>query len=91
LAFSNFKIGAGATPAVHNTVALSIRLPATMTPWWSTFSTSASVRILTPSRPSRLAAFRDSDSAKLGRMRLAPSSKMIEPSAQDRNVTRRAK
>src|SRR4029450_5240590 len=43
---SSFTIGEAATPAVHSTVALPIRLPLATTPFASTAST------LTPARPS---------------------------------------
>jgi hypothetical protein len=51
--------------------------PAAMTPWSSTFSTFTPVETSTPSLVSRLAAFRDSDSAKVGRIRAPPSSNTI--------------
>jgi hypothetical protein len=46
---SIFTSGEGATPAVHSTVALSMRFPATRTPCSSTRSTIAPVTTFTPS------------------------------------------
>jgi hypothetical protein len=60
---SMLNIGEGATPAVHSTVALSILVPATITPCSSTYSTLAPVMTVTPSFSSRLAPFLDRDSA----------------------------
>ena len=74
---SIFTTGDAATPAVQSTVALGIRSPAAMTPCSSTLSTFTPVKISTPSFLSRLAAFFDKDSAKVGRTRAPPSSNRI--------------
>src|SRR6516164_2757059 len=74
---SIFGIGDAATPAVHSTVALGIRLPPATTPSASTVSTFAPVKTFTPSFVSRRVTLRDSDSAKVGSTRLPASSRMI--------------
>ncbi len=74
---SIFTTGEALTPAVQSTVALGIRTPAAITPWSSTFSTLTPVETSTPSFVSRFAAFCDSCSAKVGRMRAPPSSNRI--------------
>src|SRR5262249_49055007 len=64
-------------PAVHSTVTLGILLPPAITPLSSTVSTLTSVTTFTPSFSRRLATLRDTDSAKVGRTRLAPSMRMM--------------
>src|ERR1700733_15211772 len=66
-----------ATPAVHSTGALGIRIPPATTPNSSTVSTLTPVCTFTPSLVSRRVTLRDSGSTKVGRTRLAASSRMM--------------